>query len=72
MRGTLRLDLEWIVGNARRFNALGKVPTNSTTLDILRSESENQWHTAEVIALLAAIAGLFHDFGKANKLFQKK
>lgn len=72
VRGTLRLDLEWIVGNARRFNALGKVPTNSTTLDILRAESENQWHTAEVIALLAAIAGLFHDFGKANKLFQKK
>ena len=32
----------------------------------------NPWHTAEDILLLAGIAGLFHDFGKANKLFQQK
>ena len=72
VRGALVLDLEWIVGNAKRFNATGKVPTNSTTLDVLRVNDENQWHTAEVIALTASIAGLFHDFGKANLLFQKK
>ncbi|MCY0964508.1 type I-F CRISPR-associated helicase Cas3f [Parathalassolituus penaei] len=72
VRGTQQLELEWIVGNARRFNAQGRVPTNSTERDVLKSDSENQWHTAEVIALLAGIAGLFHDFGKANALFQLK
>jgi len=72
VRGTQQLELEWIVGNIRKFNTQGRVPTNFTTRDVLRSESENQWHTAEAIALMAGIAGLFHDFGKANMLFQKK
>lgn len=53
-------------------NALGTVPTNTTQRDILRRGDENQWQTIEAIALLAAIAGLFHDFGKANQLFQAK
>lgn len=64
-------ELLWIVGNLRRFNAQGTVPTNTTQRDILRSQDENSWHSVETIALLAAIAGLFHDFGKANLLFQK-
>lgn len=72
IRGTRQLELEWIVGNARLFNAQGKIPTNRTGRDVLKSDSENQWHTAEAIALMAGIAGLFHDFGKANALFQKK
>ena len=67
-----RTELLWIVGSLSAFNEQGTVPTNSTGRDILRSQRENQWHTAEVIALLAAIAGLFHDFGKANVLFQDK
>jgi CRISPR-associated endonuclease/helicase Cas3 len=67
-----RTELLWIVGNIRKFNAQGTVPTNITTRDILRSQDENQWHTVEDIALLAGIAGLFHDFGKANQLFQEK
>lgn len=64
-------ELLWIVGNLRHFNIQGSVPTNSTQRDILRSQDENNWHSVEAIALLAAIAGLFHDFGKANLLFQK-
>lgn len=72
VRGTHRLELEWIIGSRKCFNYEGRVPTNSTSEDVLRAESENQWHTLEVIALLAAIAGLFHDFGKAGLLFQKK
>lgn len=65
-------ELMWIVGSLRAFNALGTVPTNTTQRDILRRGDENQWQTIEAIALLAAIAGLFHDFGKANQLFQAK
>jgi CRISPR-associated endonuclease/helicase Cas3 len=72
VRGRHQVEMEWIVGNARKFNEEGRVPTNSTGRDVLRSASENQWHTAEAIALMAGIAGLFHDFGKANVLFQKK
>lgn len=67
-----RTELLWIVGSLQEFNEQGTVPTNTTGRDILRSQRENQWHTAEVISLLAAIAGLFHDFGKANVLFQQK
>lgn len=67
-----RTEVLWFVGNARLFNDQGTIPTNLTARDILRSQDENQWHTAEDIALLAGIAGLFHDFGKANLLFQKK
>ncbi|WP_367299527.1 type I-F CRISPR-associated helicase Cas3f [Hafnia alvei] len=63
-------ELLWIVGNLRRFNVQGAVPTNRTSRDVLKSQDENQWHSAEAISLLAGIAGLFHDFGKANALFQ--
>lgn len=72
IKGANQTELLWIVGNLKQFNAQGTVPTNITARDILRSQDENQWHTAEAISLLAGIAGLFHDFGKANKLFQAK
>lgn len=65
-------ELMWIVGSLRAFNDQGTVPTNTTRRDILRKDDENQWHTIEAVALLASIAGLFHDLGKANVLFQKK
>lgn len=64
-------ELLWIVGNLRRFNAQGRVPTNRTTQNILKNGAEHHWHSAESIALLAAIAGLFHDFGKAGMCFQQ-
>ncbi len=67
-----RTELVWIVGNLRKFNELGTVPTNTTLRDVLRSKDENQWHKSEDIALLAGIAALFHDFGKAMSPFQKK
>lgn len=65
-------ELLWIVGNANKFNTEGTIPTNFTRRDVLKTDDENQWHTATVIALLSAIAALFHDFGKANVLFGKK
>ncbi|EYU13889.1 CRISPR-associated helicase Cas3, subtype I-F/YPEST [Photorhabdus aegyptia] len=55
----------------RRFNSQGVVPTNTTQRDVLENQNENYWHSVEAISLLAAIAGLFHDFGKANALFQQ-
>jgi len=72
IRSKNHTELLWVVGNQRKFNVDGATPTNMTMRNILRSEDENSWHNAEVIALLAGIAGLFHDFGKANFLFQQK
>lgn len=64
-------ELLWIVGNLRRFNAEGRVPTNRSLREVSSSKDENRWQCAESIALLAAIAGLFHDFGKAGCSFQE-
>jgi CRISPR-associated endonuclease/helicase Cas3 len=65
-------EVIWIVGNRQRFNNTGSVPTNITRQNILRAESENNWHTLQLITFLSSIAGLFHDLGKANDLFQAK
>jgi CRISPR-associated endonuclease/helicase Cas3 len=72
IRGLDHSELLWIVGDSRQFNERGTVPTNVTRRNILRSEDENDWHSAETIRLLASIAALFHDFGKANAAFQAK
>lgn len=72
IKGKNRTELVWIVGNISKFNIDGSVPTNITTRDILRTQDENQWRTIADISIIAGIAGLFHDFGKANKLFQEK
>ncbi|HAT2784035.1 TPA: type I-F CRISPR-associated helicase Cas3 [Citrobacter koseri] len=66
-----QMELLWIVGNIRRFNAQGRVPTNRTTQTLITNTDEHRWRCAESIALLAAIAGLFHDFGKAGFCFQE-
>lgn len=72
IRGKDHSELIWIVGDASRFNAHGATPTNTTQRDVLRSRDENNWHSAEDIRLLASMAALFHDLGKANDAFQKK
>ena len=71
-RGRLQTELLWIVGNIRKFNREGSVPTNVTSKDVLRANDENDWNTGEAVAIMARIAGLFHDFGKADALFQMK
>ena len=72
IRGQNHSELLWVVGDARQFNAEGATPTNITEQNILRQDDENDWHTAHDIRLLAAMAALFHDFGKANDTFQAK
>ena len=72
IRGKDHSELLWIVGDTRQFNERGAVPTNITRRDILRSHDENDWHSAETIRLLASLAALFHDFGKASAAFQAK
>lgn len=67
-----RSELLWIVGNVRRFSDRGTTPTNTTTRDLLRFHDENDLRHGEVIRLLAALAALFHDFGKACAAFQSK
>ncbi len=72
IRGRDHSELLWIVGDASRFNAQGAVPTNATRRDVLRKDDENDWHSAEDIKLLAIMAALLHDIGKANAAFQAK
>ncbi|MGH8054831.1 MAG: type I-F CRISPR-associated helicase Cas3f [Stenotrophomonas sp.] len=65
-------ELLWVVGDARRFNADGATPTNTTTRNVLRAHDENDWHTAQPIRLLAQLAALLHDLGKASIAFQER
>ena len=71
IRGLNHSELLWIVGNARRFNASGAVPTNTTRQTVMLHE-DNDWHTAECCRLITAMAALWHDVGKIGKAFQKK
>ncbi|MCE7509726.1 type I-F CRISPR-associated helicase Cas3f [Alloalcanivorax xenomutans] len=72
IRGHDHSELLWIVGDASRFNAQGATPTNTTSRDVLRQNDENDWHTGEDILLLAGLAALMHDLGKACLAFQNR
>lgn len=72
IRGRDHSELLWIVGDARRFNSQGAVPTNTTSRNILRRADENDWHSGEDIRLLAAMAALLHDLGKSCEAFQRR
>lgn len=72
IRGRDHSELLWLVGNASRFNIEGAVPTNTTVRNVLRAGDENDWHTAQDIRLLAQLAALLHDLGKASVAFQQR
>lgn len=71
-RSRSRSQLLWIVGNRSKFSVRGVVPVNYTSLNLHYTKWGRGWHFNEASVLAAGIAGLFHDFGKANDLFQKK
>lgn len=72
IHGKNRSELLWIVGSASCFGVRGAVPTNTTLRKVLRIEDEHAWRGAEKVRLLAAMAALWHDVGKANRAFQNK
>ena len=72
IRGLDHSELLWVVGDTRQFNESGAVPTNFTKRDVLRMKDENDWHTGQDIHLLAALAALLHDLGKASTAFQMR
>jgi CRISPR-associated endonuclease/helicase Cas3 len=72
IRSRARSQFLWVVGNRLKFNLEGIVPVNRTNLNLDHKEWENGWEQLEVIANATSIAGLFHDVGKANDLFQLK
>jgi CRISPR-associated endonuclease/helicase Cas3 len=48
------------------------VPVNTTQKSLNPWKSSHLWQNLELVAIASGIAGLFHDFGKANDLFQAK
>ena len=72
LRSRSRSELIWIIGNRSKFNAQGIVPVHYTRKDIINTQWENDWHYLPLIKCLAALASLFHDFGKASRYFQEK
>ncbi len=71
LKSRVRTELLWVVGKRNKFNNEGVVAVNYTEQDKFIGEDSNML-TAEIIASSSTIAGLFHDFGKANILFQNK
>lgn len=67
-----RTQLVWVVGNKRQFDEMGKVAVNCTQKDISIYQDSKLWQNLQLVGIASALAGLFHDFGKANTLFQNK
>lgn len=72
VRTRQRTELVWVVGNRKKFNEQGIVAVNRTQKEISAYQDSKLWQNLELVAIASSIAGLFHDFGKANDLFQKK
>lgn len=65
-------ELLWIVGDRKQFNDLGRTPTNRTRRNVLRGDDESAWQYGTSVQILATLAALLHDLGKATIGFQAK
>ena len=72
IRSRSRSDLLWIVGNKKQFNEFGCVPVHRTSKHIAYAESDQQWQFLPQLKAFVALGALFHDLGKATKLFSDK
>jgi len=72
IRSRARSEFIWVVGNRDKFSSEGFVAVNSTKNENLLIKKEHLWKNIEAIALLSSLAGIFHDIGKSNQLFQNK
>ncbi len=61
-----------MVGNRNKFNSEGRVPVNRTQNQRFSGEEENRWQHAHSMQIVAVIAALLHDIGKATVGFQNK
>lgn len=65
-------QLVWVVGRKDAFNELGFVPVNYTEKDMGQFQDNLHWQRLPIIKYASMLAGMFHDLGKANCLFQDK
>src|SRR5690606_28949883 len=72
IRSRARTELVWVVGNKHKFNELGMVPVNSTQNVNGIKEEENNWLHGHSMQIVAVLAALLHDIGKATIGFQNK
>ncbi|EIF44408.1 CRISPR-associated helicase Cas3 family [gamma proteobacterium BDW918] len=72
IRSRARSELIWVVGNRNKFNYEGGVPVNTTLNDSYSAGDENRWIYGHAIQIVAVLAALLHDIGKATVGFQNK
>lgn len=72
IRGLNHTEFLWVVGQRSKFSNHGAVPTNSTSANVTRLDEENDWVHSEDIHLMASLAALLHDLGKASDAFQQR
>lgn len=72
IRSRARSQLLWVVGNRNKFNSEGVVAVNYTEANVEQFMDNEKWQNLTLMKNAVAIAALFHDFGKANILFQQK
>ncbi|WDP91087.1 MAG: type I-F CRISPR-associated helicase Cas3 [Desulfobacter sp.] len=72
IRSRARSEFIWVVGNKHKFDREGRVPVNTTIVNIPYRDDLNDWHYLPLIQSLACLAALLHDWGKACTRFQDK
>ncbi|MGD9823361.1 type I-F CRISPR-associated helicase Cas3f [Desulfobacter sp.] len=72
IRSRARSEFIWVVGNKHKFDREGRVPVNTTSVNMPYRDDMNDWHYLPLIQALACLAALLHDWGKACARFQDK